>query len=206
MGFQFLDKIETMADVLKACSFTFSLIPWMPVPYQVTGKDTVEDLSIRFRNKEIGGYCGLSSQYFNMLMKHFKVPCQKFNHGLPGYKISHMTNVVTVENNQYVIDPYLNRWFTDNKGNFIPYEHLIFMIQERKLSEIKTVYGPGVKPMFWGNSWRNMTPQSFADVVMASFDKVDYNNVMKKIFGDTDIKLLMLLKVHSSLTEENFKI
>jgi hypothetical protein len=203
-----ITKIETLADVLYIRDLVFSLIPWTLEPFTGNAIEKgVENLYNGFKNRTISGWCGLNAEFFRLIICGYQVRCWSFNYGLAKYQITHVATVVDlcerstfIELNglPFIIDPYFARHYLYMDEFPLTYHQLIDFIHKRKMDLITTSYGNVKKPV-WdikNQGFLYKTPQEFERTIL-NFYKTDlnYDEIMKKIFGDIDPKLLMLLKI-----------
>lgn len=194
-----VESIEKFEDLLKVNEFCFSLIPWTTAPYKMGFREDLFSLCEKFKNKEIGGWCGLSATFFQRVLwaayGFQKLECVPFDYGTKSF--THITLIVKWNNKEYVIDPYFCRVYTYEDGNPIEFNDLILMLFNRELDKIHETFGEGVKYVYeeYSKDFIEYSPQQLLKSVEDSWIQLySYESFMSDVFNNTNSKLLMLLK------------
>lgn len=172
--------------------FISELIPiFSSCPYEIKKEDTIEDLYEKFRNREIGGWCGLFTSYMLMILNKCGIDAYAYNYGLCNTEFTHMVVIA----NGYLLDPYFNKVYIDKAGELITFKTLLQMIADRDFS-FSCSYGQSIKTKridkgekyefitLSGYEWEKSLMQSW---IIKSFD-----DIMMEKFGDVNPYLLLL--------------
>jgi hypothetical protein len=203
-----IPEIKTFSDIIKIRDFVFSLIPWGPQPFSGNAMEAgVKDLYNGFKKKTIFGWCGLNAEFFRLIICEYHIRCWPFNYGLSNYDLSHVGAVtdlsekrglMDLERIPFYMDVYFCKHFTF-QGEFpLTFDRLIDLIHKRKTNLITPVYGVCKKPVWDTGSQKfiDRSPEEFEKMIMDFYrDKLDYNQLMEKIFGENDPLLLMLIRI-----------
>lgn len=195
-------RLDTIQNVALLANFVYTL-----VPNDIdTGFDLSQDvvaLYNKYKNKENFGWCYSSSLYLHMLLKEYHKDSYLYNFGFTekdtGHadrNISHAVVIVTIQDNQYLIDPYFNKYFIDRVSKqALTFDKLILFSKYYR-NRIESVYGPGLKPIKRKDSFIEVEPQIFEKMIMDFFKtELDYDNVMTKNYKTTDITALLSKKI-----------
>jgi len=188
-------KVENLSDVLKVNAFVYSLIYAARDPYNpYTHKDSVESLYRRLLTEEIGGWCGLNAFFLEKLMNAYGVECRTLNYGdlekANGNKF-HVVCIVKFEKKEYLIDPYINKYYCNTDMSPMTFDLLMKNIEDRQMQNIVPVYGKGYKRIFSYDEWVSIDPKSF-DERLTLHAKNLAGEILKKKYGSDNTYLLML--------------
>ncbi len=163
-------------------------------PYFIKKEDTIESLYPQFKKREIGGWCGLCTEFMLVLLDFYKIPAYEHNYGLRGTEFTH--TVVIADG--YLLDPYFNKYYTDTAGKLIKFETLIQMVIERDFSFL-SVYGSSMKTKRIDKEEKHefisLTPQEWENSLLDSWAQKSFQDVMKSEYGNEHPCLLMLRSV-----------
>jgi len=191
-----LDEILKCKDNLPFInSFVSKTVPiFHSDPYRIKKGDTAQSLYERFKKKEIGGWCGLTASYMLMLLKECNIPAEIYNYGLKGTEFTH--TVIIAED--YLFDPYFNKFYTDKNNKLINFKALLKMITEKDFSIISN-YGEGYKTKRIDKRERHefiyISGLEWYMSLMASWKQKNFSEIMKAEFNDDNPYLLMLRRV-----------
>lgn len=172
--------------------FVSELIPiFHSSPYMIKKEDTVESLYKRFKNREIGGWCGISTLYMLMLLDKCGIPAYEYNYGLRKTEFTHTVIIA----NDYLLDPYFNKYYVDKTGQLIKFEALLKMIADRDFS-FSSIYGTSGKIKRIDKaekySYISLTSQEWERSLMDSWKQKSLCEAIKLEFNDDNPHLLML--------------
>ena len=193
-----IPSIESIQDIITINNFVFSLIPWTIIPYaNILQYENLEDLYTRFKNKEIGGWCGVCAEFFNIVMTKYGIPTKPYNFGLDVYQITHVGIIVTFDGMNFFFDPYLAKYYT-YKGEFpLQFEPLIYLISTGQYNKIVPVYYNAKKYVQVLDRWEEWSPKDLELSVMEGFKAIGYEKIMQKFFKNQTFENLFLLEYFS---------
>ena len=80
-----------------------------------------------------------------------------------------MALVVSIDSKEYLIDPYLGEYYTDDNGNPLPYGDFLNLIKNNEYDQININQGDTLKPVQKDNSWLMLIPQEFKEYALVGF-------------------------------------
>lgn len=188
-------NLSSKETLLLINDFVSELIPvFHSSPYIIKKGDTVESLYERFKKQEIGGWCGLFTEYMIMLLDKCGISAYEFNYGLRGTEFTH--TVVIADG--YLLDPYFNKYYIDKEGQLIGFEYLLQKITNQSFSFL-SVYGASVKTKridkAEGHEFISLTGQEWEKFLINSWKQKSFYEIMESEFGGINPYFLMLKKI-----------
>lgn len=185
----------TDGSLIKLNDFISELVPiFHSSPYRIKKEDTVESLYKRFIKKEIGGWCGLFTQYMVLVLKSCGVFANIYNYGLKGTEFTH--TIVTV--NGFFLDPYFNKCYMNNKGHLIKAVDLLARIKNSDFS-FSPFYGCSLKTKRvdkeGGHKFLTLAGKEWEESLLLSWKKKSLDKIMEDKFNTLNLYHLMLYKV-----------
>ena len=188
-------EIKNLSDILRVNEFVYSLIVAVTDPYNpYLEREGVEILYNKFIKEEIGGWCGLNAYFFMKLMEEYDVDCRSLNYGdlnSPDGKKFHVVCIVKYEDEEFLMDPYINKHYCYSDMRPMPFNVLIEKIKSRQMKDIYPVYGKGKKKIFHCHEWKDITPKEFDEQLTRHARQLAGDILIEK-FGSDDPYLLML--------------
>ncbi|HUS99509.1 MAG TPA: hypothetical protein VMY59_04230 [Candidatus Thermoplasmatota archaeon] len=141
-------------NILVVNNYVYAIVPCTRDPYrggEHREKSPLE--AIHFLRKDFffnkkSGWCSLNAEFFMMIMKSMDIPSKMFSYGIKG-SLTHATALVTVDGEEYLMDPYFNRHYT-YKEKPLPFKLMMKLINDGDTSEINSVYGTTLKYYYNG--------------------------------------------------------
>jgi hypothetical protein len=190
-----IPRIASIQDIITINNFVYSLISLTQKPYLIVVADSIESLYKKFKNKEIGGWCGTCANFFNMLMNKYKISTRIYNFGLADYKLTHMGVIVTFDGMNLFFDPYFAKHYT-YCGEFpLQFDSFLHLVTDRQYEKIVPAYGNGVKAIEQSDgSWKLCTPRELEKNIMEGFKIAGYEKIMQRFFKDPQFENLFLIE------------
>lgn len=171
---------------LVACinDWVFQTVPCSSKPYtdrviqRMELPKAIACLYAGFKEGRLTGWCSLNAEFMKMVLEYVGFECRMFNYGLRG-KFTHATSVVKINEDEYLFDPYFNRYYAIN-GQPISFDKLMHLINDNNTSEIRSVYGHSLK-------YKEMKPGDWGYVSGEWFDNIILNGFRRKINLDREI-------------------
>jgi len=182
-------------SVASINNFVFSIVPCTVNPY--TGNafrqldNPVPFLLNEFVNHTMSGWCSLNAEFMSMILKLINFPCHMYNYGIPG-SITHATVIVKIDENEYLFDPYFNKYYT-YKNEPVSFTSLMSLIEKENVSEVASIYGPSLKFYDLDNDIKGyIDGQTYEKRVIDNhIKKRRLNEILIEKFGNTNLFNLM---------------
>lgn len=190
-------KIDTIDDLVRLASFVFSTISHSQESSQLDIEKSVEENFYSFKTHEIFGWCHTNALFYHTLLNLYDRDSYIYDYGLQKYKFTHVVVIVTLREDQYLIDPYFNRFYSDRHKNPLTFKELKDLIKNSPNS-IQSKYGKGVKKVYqeYSKDFVDFTGEKLEKSVINSWKVLsDFETEMKKIYGDTNPLLLIPNKI-----------
>ena len=206
-----LRRVDDFSDAVRLSAFVYNLIPHDSSDKQsldIEAKSLLEYYRL-FKEKKFFGWCHSNALYLHMLFKKYGRESYVYNYGLRGSDFTHVVVVVTIKEDQFLLDPYFNRYYVDEEKNPLNFNELLKLIyttpekvgsiygEEKKLvysEEKKSFVGIHAKD-FEGsvlNAWRVLS--EFDKIMIEEFNnlnplllitrKIEKTNVLMKLNGE----------------------
>lgn len=190
-----IPKIDTFEDAIKLSGFVFSLISHSDNVESIDINESLLGLYHKFKKKENFGWCYTHALFLHLLLMEYNRESCIYNYGLNEYELSHAVTLLTIKGKRYLLDPYFNRYYVDEKGKYLTFEQLLNNIKKSK--KIKTVYGDEKKEVEQQeDKFEEWSPQRLVDSVIDSWKKnKDMNKIMKKKFNSIDPLMLLTVEI-----------
>jgi hypothetical protein len=191
--------IKSVQDIIFINDFVFSLIPWSENSYRGTSVyDNIEYLYNGFKNKEIGGWCGLCAEFFKVILSKYGISTRPYNFGLDFYKLTHIGIIVTYDGMNMFFDPYFAKYFKYCGNSLLTLESLLTLVETQQYDKIVPVYGSVTKPVQRADKWEFWSPVELEKSVFGGFGLLGYEKIMEKIFKNQRFENLMLIEYYST--------
>lgn len=189
-----INKIETVTDLARLADFVYSTIPHA-MDNGIDLNYNVAEMYWQFINKKKFGWCYMHAMYMHLLLKEYGRVSFLYDYGLQEEQLTHSVVIVAIKDNQYLIDPYFNRYYVNKKKEPLSFRELKVKVAKGS-EEIKAVYGAGKKQVKQGDIYIEMTGPEFFQSVLNSW-KVNqkYDEIMVERFNSTDPLLLLPRKI-----------
>lgn len=182
------NSVETL---LSINAFVSELVPVIKPPYRIKEEDTIESLYERFINREIGGWCGLTTEYMRILLNKCGISAYVYNYGFRNTQFTHTVIVA----NGYLLDPYFNKHYVDATGRLMSLETLLRMITDRDFS-FSSVYESSIKTkridIVGKSGFLYLTGREWEETLMDAWAQKAFHEKLRSVFGDDKPCLLML--------------
>jgi len=196
-------SIKTFEEVTKINDFVYSYVPWMEKPFILTDRfgqcdnETIVDyLYTHFKLPAfIGGWCGLSTDFFMRIMWGYGVECHPYNFGIANTRYTHVGALVKLSGDDYYFDPYFGKFFIWNNGTPITFLELKELIKIKELHRVSLIYANKFKPVYFRDGLLYMDPVEFEKMVIADLNTLGLKEALLKLFGDTEFMNLFLIPV-----------
>ena len=193
----YFSKVDTIEDAVELSDFVFSLIPHSGDVKDFDVNRDVVQLYGDFKRKLRFGWCYHNAMYLHLMFQLFHRDSYVYDYGLADLQITHAVTILTLNDQEYLIDPYFSRYYVDENDNPIPFPRLV-ELAEKDPSKIKSVYGEKKKQVKQGEFVR-WTPQEFEQSVLNAWEvQVDFKNNMMKAFGSTNPLCLLPKKIQKT--------
>jgi len=197
-------SVKYFSDLLKINDFVYSIVPSMFPVYEGDSKESIYYFYQKFKEKEMGGWCGLNTYFLNKILRAYGVECWAFNYGLQKKFLTHMISIVNFENELYLIDPFFNKHYEDKKGGLLTFNQLSGRLILRNFCDIIPVYGGSKKDVKYIPNpsekskknlfdWAYLSPEVFESKTMGNFESSGLSNILKRRFKNNNPLLLMLI-------------
>lgn len=190
-----ITKIDTVADLTRLSNFVFSTIPHA----QDNGIDlkyNVSEMYWQFINKKRFGWCYWHAMFMHLLLKEYGRESFLYDYGLSTEQLTHSVVVATLRDERFLIDPYFNRYYANEKGDKPLTFHDLLIEAARESDKITTVYGKSKKLVKQGDEYVEMTGQEFEKSVMDSWKvNQNYDKVMMEKCKSKNPLLLIPKKI-----------
>lgn len=187
-------KIDTVADLARLSDFVFSTIPH-DIDNGIDLKYNVVEMYQQFINKKKFGWCYWHAMYMHLLLKEYGRESFLYDYGFSEEQLTHSVVVVTLRNDQYLIDSYFNRYYANKNKEPIAFHDLLIEAAQES-DKITSVFGKSKKIVKQENEYVEMTGQEFIESVMNSWKmNQNYDEIMMKKCGSKNPLLLLPKKV-----------
>jgi hypothetical protein len=198
-----INRVSTFKNVWELCKFVFSTAIWTKTPFDPAVINDLENNSKvdyfykKFRSREIGGWCGLNSEFLQCLLTGYEIKNQIYNHGISNGGFTHVMNRVYIEGAEYLFGPYFCRYYADLKGNPLDFDDLKSLIKNKEYEEITIIYGGDQisKPVYSGNKISMMSPLAFETLELQGLYNSGLLKILKKKFNDENLLNLLLIEI-----------
>ena len=198
-----VNKISSFGDLIKLMDFVYATVPWGDVQDNGWMKETwqyqrenIVDTYYRFKKGKLIGWCGGCAQLFSLLLSMYGIKNYGYNYGISSAKLSHVGIVADLDGMSFFLDPYFNRYYS-YQGEFpLQFSDLLRLIQERKTSCIKSIYGSSHKRMIIEKGKEEKKdPRSFEGLIMEFFISKGIKEKSVDIFGEYDPLYLFQIRI-----------
>jgi len=193
-GLERITKIQEVNDLVRLADFVYALIPHgedngLEIEY------SVNQMYWQFVNKKKFGWCYMHALFYHLLLQEYGRESYLYDYGLPNPQLTHSVVIVTLRGDEFLIDPYFNRFYVNGQKNPHTFSNLLDLIKNDP-SKIHSIYGTSLKEVKAGDIFRKTSPQEFEAGVLNSWKvKQNYDEIMMKTFGGLNPLLLMHRKV-----------
>lgn len=192
--------VNHFQDLVELLDIVFTLIPQHEDINMSSdlNPDDIGETFKKFQNREAFGWCHANANFMHFVLREYSRESYVYDFGVQGGRITHAVLVVTLGKNRFLIDPYFNRYYGDEKGGVYTFDNLIGLIKKDP-SLIYSHFGKGKKPIFQGGKFIELTGQEFEVSVLEGWRvNFDLENVLRNAFGDTNPLNLISRKVQCS--------
>jgi len=135
-----IKEVSTFKDVWELCCFVYSTIMWTNIQFNVAIKE-VGCYYKKFKNRELGGWCGLNSEFFSSILIGYGIENRIYDYGFSEDRFTHMVNIVQIEGSEYLFGAYLCQYYANLEGIPLKFDDLICLIKNKEYEKIVPVYG-----------------------------------------------------------------
>jgi len=177
-----LTKMDSLLSLAQLSDFIYSLISHGPD----TGIDIelpISDMYHQFKKKEKSGWCYMHAMFMHLILHEYGRPSYVYDYGLRELEITHAVIIVQLMDKDYLIDPYFNRYYVDNKEEPLSFAVLLKLIKQ-DCNNIKSKYGKSQKNIKQGSVYQKIAPQQFEKSVLESWKaNQNYDKIMTKTYN-----------------------
>lgn len=189
-----ITKLDNVADYARLADFVYATIPHA-MDSGITLDHSINQLYWQFVNKKKFGWCYMHALYYHLILQEYNRDSYIYDYGLPVPQLTHTVVIITLRDEQFLIDPYFNRYYINNEGNPYSYYSLLKMINKDP-NQIHSKYGPSVKDVKAGDVFNPVPPQEFEAGVLNSWKvNQEYDKRMMKNFNSTNALHLITRKL-----------
>lgn len=193
--FQFIEELKPIADVknlshlIKINDFVYGLVPWTAKPSnnqfikKLDNHSALNWLYILFKEKRIGGWCGLNANVLQRICRGYDIPYKSFNYGLNDY--THIVGILKFKKSRYLFDPYFSKHYVSG-DHILTFDELMELVQNDDFDSIQSVYGNSKKAVIKTNETVYMKGQDFEKEILRSFVSKGLNEALLKTYGNTN--------------------
>lgn len=184
-------------QIVNINNFVFSITPCNKTPYRenafrkLAPLESIQFLLNGFAKNTLSGWCSLNAEFFSMILKSIDIPVRLFSYGIKG-SLTHATAIATIGDDEYLFDPYFNRYYTFNNKP-LTFKNLMLLVQKEDVGKIVSVYGPSLKfyNLLEGN-YGYMDGKTYESKVINNHIRTKrLNEILLEHFGNTNIFNLM---------------
>lgn len=196
-----ITKLHDVVDFVRVSDFVFNTI----CHAKDSGIDidySVNQLYWQFVNKKKFGWCYMHSLYYHLILQEYGQESYIYDYGLPVPQLTHTVVIITLRDEKFLIDPYFNRHYVNERGNPLPFQKLLKLI-EKDPSKIYSRYGPSMKEVKQGDKFIKTTPSDFEKGVLDAWKvNQEYDERMMKNFNNLNPLFLILRKVQKGVVHK----
>ena len=197
-----LRKIDDFSDVVKLSTFVYNLIPHDSNDKRsldIGAKSLLEYYEL-FKKKKFFGWCHSNALYLHMLLKKYGRESYVYNYGLRGSDFTHVVVVVTLKEDQFLLDPYFNRYYVDEKNKPLNLNELLKLIYTAP-ERVRSVYGEEKKSVYFEENkmFIDIRAKDFEGSVLNAWRVLsEFDKIMLEKFNNINPLLLITQKVEKT--------
>lgn len=192
-----LSKMDDLLNIAQLSDFIYSLIPHGPD----TGIDIglpIPQIYHQFKNKEKSGWCLMHAMFMHLILHEYGRPSYVYDYGLKELEITHAVVIVKLLDEDYLIDPYFNRYYIDNKEEPLSFTALLKVVKE-DCNNIRSKYGENRKDVKQGPVYQKWAPEQFEKSVLESWRaNQNYDEIMMKTYNNLNPLCLLDNKIQKT--------